>query len=168
MVDLAAQYRSGDHITAEARSAMPLDHDIDEALVNGRADTVLQPGKSLVLTDFSPPSLGAGERLIRLAYRLGLPPSTLSSPFSKPARTRLLATVECPLEGERMAGVALRMGHFLVHGVKAPIAQVDFSPRARLTPPFERVIHGFSWLGDLAASAPREECTATAERMLSA
>jgi len=168
MVDLAAQYRSGDHITAEARSAMPLDHDIDEALVNGRADTVLQPGKSLVLTDFSPPSLGAGERLIRLAYRLGLPPSTLSSPFSKPARTRLLATVECPLEGERMAGVALRMGHFLVHGVKAPIAQVDFSPRARLTPPFERVIHGFSWLGDLAASAPREECTATAERVLSA
>jgi len=147
---------------------MPLDHDIDEALVNGRADTVLQPGKSLVLTDFSPPSLGAGERLIRLAYRLGLPPSTLSSPFSKPARTRLLATVECPLEGERMAGVALRMGHFLVHGVKAPIAQVDFSPRARLTPPFERVIHGFSWLGDLAASAPREECTATAERVLSA
>jgi uncharacterized heparinase superfamily protein len=168
MVDLAAQDRAGDHITAEARSAMPLDHDIDEALVNGRDDTVLQPGKSLVLTDFSPPSLGAGERLIRLAYRLGLPPSTLSSPFSKPARTRLLATVECPLEGERMAGVALRMGHFLVHGVKAPIAQMDFSPRARLTPPFERVIHGFSWLGDLAASAPREECTATAERVLSA
>jgi len=168
MVDLAAQDRAQDHIAAEACSAMPLDQDIDEALVNGRADTILQPGKSLVLTDFSPPSLGAGERLIRLAYRLGLPSSTLTSPFRKPARTRLLATVECPLQGERMAGVALRMGHFLVHGVKAPIGQMDFSPKARLTPPFERVIHGFSWLGDLAASAPREECTATAERVLSA
>jgi uncharacterized heparinase superfamily protein len=168
MVNLAAQDRAGDIMAAEACSAMPLDHDTDEALVNGHADTILQPGKSLVLTDFSPPSLGAGERLIRLAYRLGLPSSTLTSPFSKPARTRLLSTVECPLQGERMAGMALRMGHFLVHGVKAPIGQMDFSPKARLTPPFERVIHGFSWLGDLAASAPREECTATAERVLSA
>lgn len=152
---------------------MPLDHDTDEALViAGQAGdppgAILKPGKSLVLTDFSPPALGAGERFIRLAYRLGVPSSTLTSPFTKPARARMLATVKCPWQGERMAGVALRMGHFLVHGVKAPIAQMDFSPQARLTPPFERVVHGFSWLSDLAASAPREECVSTAERVLAA
>lgn len=158
---------------AEETGAMPLGSDINEELVmegQGAAEpsTILEPGKSLVLSDFAPPALGAGERLIRLAYRLGVPASTLTSPFAKPARTRLLATVQCPLPGERMAGVALRMGHFLVHGVKAPLGQMDFSPKARLTPPFERVVHGFSWLGDLAASAPREECVPTAERVLSA
>ena len=152
---------------------MGFDHDSVEALVTpavggDQPGTLLEPGKSLVLTDFSPPGLGAGERLIRLAYRLGVPSSTLSSPFRKPPQTRMLATVNCPLEGDRMAGIALRMGHFLIHGVKVPIGQMDFSPRARLTPPFERVVHGFSWLGDLAASAPREECVPTAERVLAA
>ncbi len=152
---------------------MGFDRDSVEALITpavggDQPGTLLEPGKSLVLTDFSPPGLGAGERLIRLAYRLGVPSSTLSSPFRKPPHTRMLATVNCPLEGDRMAGIALRMGHFLVHGVKVPIGQMDFSPKARLTPPFERVVHGFSWLGDLAASAPREECVPTAERVLAA
>ncbi|MXO91519.1 heparinase II/III family protein [Pontixanthobacter aquaemixtae] len=128
----------------------------------------LEPGKSLVVTDFAPPSIGPGERFIRLAYRLGVPASTLTSPFTKAAKPRLLATVETPLGGERAAGVALRAGHFLVHGVKAPIAQMDFSPTARLTPPFERVVHGFSWLRDLASSAAREQCTSTAERVMGA
>lgn len=155
------------------RMAMPLDDTNEERLVAGGApddadSEILEPGRSLALTDFAPPSLGAGERLIRMAYRLGVSSSTLTAPFRKPARTRLLATVECPLLGERMAGVALRAGHFLVYGVKAPIAQMDFSPTARLTPPFERTVHGFSWLADLAASAPREQCTATAERVLGA
>lgn len=173
MVGVVAHDRIQDQSAAGGASAMPLDHDTEEALViaqqdGDRPDTILEPGKSLVLSDFSPPALGAGERLIRLAYRLGVPSSTLASPFRKPARTRMLATVNCPLEGERMAGVALRMGHFLVHGVKAPISQMDFSPKARLTPPFERVVHGFAWLGDLAASAPREECVPTAERVLAA
>ncbi len=178
MVDVTPDDRTGEQISAqggaEDGSAMPFDHETDEALVIAGwpappdSDTVLEPGKSLVLTDFAPPTLGAGERFIRLAYRLGVPTATLTSPFTKPARARMLATVKCPLQGERMAGVALRMGHFLVHGVKAPIAQMDFSPKARLTPPFERVVHGFSWLGDLAASAPREECVPTAERVLTA
>ena len=159
--------------------AMPLDTKDDTALVTDAAAThdaathggpseVLQPGRALALSDFSAPSVGAGERFIRLAYRLGVSSSTLTSPFRKPSRARLLATVECPLQAERAAGVALRAGHFLVHGVKAPIAQMDLSPTARLTPPFERVVHGFSWLGDLAACAPREQCTATAERVLAA
>jgi uncharacterized heparinase superfamily protein len=130
------------------------------------AREVIEPGRALALADFSPPALGATERLIRLAYRLGVPGSTLTSPFGKSAKPRLLATVESPLAGERANGVALRAGHFLIYGVKAPIAQMDFAPAARMTPPFERVVHGFTWLRDLAASAPREQCAATAERVL--
>ncbi|MGX7925057.1 heparinase II/III family protein [Tsuneonella sp. HG094] len=128
---------------------------------------VLEAGRALAIADFAPPSLGAGEALIRLAYRMGVSGSTLSRPFGKAAKPRLLGTVESPLTGERAAGVALRAGHFFVHGVKAPIAQMDFQPVAKLTPPFERTVHGFTWLRDLAACAPREQCTATAERVLS-
>ena len=67
-----------------------------------------------------------------------------------------------------MSGTALRAGHFLIHGVKAPIAQIDCSAVARLTPPFERAVHGFTWLADLEACAPRAQCTPTAERVLTA
>ena len=133
-----------------------------------QASELIEPGRALVLTDFNPPAISAGERLIRMAYRMGVSGSTLVAPFRKPAKPRLLATVESPLQGDRVAGVALRAGHFLIHGVKAPIAQMDFSPTARLTPPFERSVHGFAWLRDLSASAPREQCTPTAERILAA
>lgn len=130
------------------------------------APEAIEPGRALVLSDFNPPATTAGERLIRLAYRMGVSGSTLSAPFRKPAKPRLLATVETPLGGERVHGIALRAGHFLVHGVKAPIAQMDFAPAARLIPPFERAVHGFEWLRDLAASAPREQCIETAELVL--
>jgi uncharacterized heparinase superfamily protein len=129
---------------------------------------LLETGRALAIADFGPPSVGAGEALIRLAYRMGFSGRSLTRPFAKPAKPRLLGTVRSPLSGERAAGVALRAGHFFVHGVKAPIAQMDFSPVATLTPPFARTIHGFTWLRDLAACAPREQCTATAERVLAA
>jgi uncharacterized heparinase superfamily protein len=132
------------------------------------AGELIEPGRALVLTDFDPPETTAGERLIRLAYRFGLSGPTLTAPFRKPSKSRLLATAESRLAGDRVAGMALRAGHFLVHGVKAPIAQVDFSAAAKLTPPFERVVHGFTWLRDLEASAPRAQCTHTAERVLAA
>lgn len=155
--------------------AVPLDPDPDEPLAETRADPgngapseLIEPGRALVLSDFTPPETTAGERLIRLAYKFGIPGPTLVAPFRKRAAPRLLATVENPLPGDRVGGMALRAGHFLIHGVKAPIAQIDFSAVARLTPPFERAIHGFSWLDDLAACAPRAQCTATAERVLAA
>ena len=153
-----------------AEPALPLDDAAGEPLVTARDERqeLLEPGRALVLSDLAPPRLGAGEALIRLAYRMGVPGSTLAAPFAKAARPRLLGTVETPLEGDRAAGVALRAGHFLVHGVKAPIAQMEFESSTRLTPPFERVIHGFGWLRDLAASAPREQCLSTAERVLRA
>ena len=165
----------------DGQMAIPLEGgegEAPEALIMGEsaahsahstmARETLEPGRALAITDFDPPSTSAGERLIRLAYRLGVPASTLTTPFAKPSKPRLLATVETPLAGDRASGVALRAGHFLVHGVKAPIGQMDFGPTARLTPPFDRTVHGFSWLRDLASSAPREQCTATAERIMAA
>ncbi|MEY2942571.1 MAG: hypothetical protein RLY97_585, partial [Pseudomonadota bacterium] len=135
---------------------------------NSDAITLIEPGRALALSDFAPPSVGAGERLIRLAYRMGVPGTALTAPFRKPAKPRLLATVANPLAGSKIAGTALRAGHFLVHGLKLPIAQIDYAGIGRLTPPVERVIHGFHWLADLESAAPREQVTATAERILSA
>ena len=110
---------------------------------------LIEPGRALALADFAPPSLGAGEKHIRLAYRIGVPGSALAAPFRKPAKVRLLATVANPLPGDKVAGTALRAGHFLVHGLKLPIAQVDFAGAGRLAAPVERVVHGFHWLADL-------------------
>ena len=161
----------------EPAAAIPLDERAEEPLAKRRARSakhrdstgeVIEPGRALALTDFTPPATSAGEKLIRLAYRLGVSGTTLTAPFRKPIKPRVLATVETPLTGERVAGVALRAGHFLVYGVKAPILQMDFSSVARLMPPFERAVHGFEWLRDLAASAPREQCIPTAERVLAA
>lgn len=132
---------------------------------NGVAD-LIEPGRALALANFASPSLGAGERLMRLAYRLGIPGSALASPFSKPQRPRLLATVANPLPGRKSAGTALRAGHFLVHGLKLPIAQIDFAGPARLAAPVERLVHGFHWLADLEAAAPREQVAPVAEQIL--
>src|SRR5687768_11927642 len=144
--------------------AIPLEGGSDEALVE--RTELIEPGRALALADFDAPAISAGERLIRLAYRLGVSGHTLSSPFRRPVRPRMLATVASPLHGDPVAGTALRAGHFLVHGVKIPIAQVDFSPAAKLAPPFERTLHGFTWMRDLEACAPRAQCMQTAERVL--
>ena len=165
---------------AETQSALPLnpspgaapvvdggtkETDKDRRSAPREAGEVLEPGRALAIADFAPPSLSAGERLIRMAYRMGVPGGTLAAPFAKPAKQRILATVASPRPGRRQAGVALRAGHFLINGVKAPIAQMDFGQNAHLTPPFERTVHGFTWLRDLAASAPRDQVTGTAERI---
>ncbi len=126
--------------------------------------STIEPGRALALADFSPPAVGAGERLIRFAYSVGLPSGALN-PFRKRASPRLTATVANPLPGDVAAGIALRAGHFLLHGVKAPIADVEFTG-PRLSPPFERMVHGFAWLADLESCAPRPQCTAVAERVL--
>ena len=171
MIEAMSQTR--DHTTPDdglAAPAIPLGQGNDslvEPAAPGQSELV-EPGRALALADFSPPSLGAGERLLRLAYRMGVPGSTLAAPFRKPAKPRLLATVLNPLPGQKMAGPAIRAGHFLVHGVKAPIAQIDFAGAARMAPPLERVVHSFAWLADLEASAPREQIVPVAERVLAA
>ena len=171
MADTVLQHRR----TADAETAaIPLAGGDEGGLVIEAAETaqspgeLVEPGRALALADFAPPAVGAGERLIRLAYRFGISGSALSAPFRKPAKARLLATVANPLPGSRIAGTALRAGHFLVHGVKSPIAQIDFAGAARLAPPLEKVVHSFSWLADLEACAPREAVAPVAERVLAA
>jgi len=129
---------------------------------------VIEPGRALALTDFSLPSTTAGERFVRLAYRLGVPGSILTSPLGPKSKLRLLATVRAPIPGSRVGGTALRAGHFQVHGARTPIAQVDYSGVARMPAPLERLVHGFSWLADLEACAPRAQVTPVAERILTA
>lgn len=150
-------------------------HESADDLAGGSAPTrtgqpidEIEPGRALTLTDFTPPDIGAGERLIRFAYRMGVPGSMLVSPVGKKSKLRLLATVTNPLPGQRVAGTALRAGHFLIHGAKTPIAQVDYAGAARVSPPLERVVHGFSWLADLDACAQRNQVAPIAERILTA
>ena len=126
-----------------------------------------EPSRALALSDVIAVHAGPGEALIRLAYRLGVPGHALATPFRRPPPLRVLATVESPNRGDRAAGTALRAGHFLIHGVRLPIASFDFSPAAHHAPGVERVLHSFSWLADLAASAPRSDGAAVAERIAS-
>ncbi|GMN03362.1 heparinase II/III family protein [Erythrobacter sp. MTPC3] len=135
----------------------------DEA--EGRANDNVETSRALALTDVIAPRTRPGEALIRLAYKMGVPGHALAAPFRRPTAMRVLATVESPVTGDRAAGTALRAGHFLIHGVKQPIGQIDFDPNARLAPGIERALHSFSWLYDLAASAPRADCVAVAERI---
>lgn len=120
-------------------------------------DIPLDPSRSLTVSDVAPPSGNAIDALVRFAYKCGVPASVLAAPFAKDHKARLLTRVSDPLSGDRAAGMAIRAGHFLVHGVKAPIAQVDYGPASRLTPPFTRLIHGFEWMRDLAAAASPKE-----------
>lgn len=139
----------------------------------GTAAAMPEPGsapidssRALTVSDLAPPGAGPLDTLLRAAYRWGVPGHLLASPFGKRTRPRLLTIPETPLPGDRAAGVALRAGHFQVHGLKAPIGQVDMGPNASLTPPFRRVVHGFAWLRDLSSCAAREQCADTGQRLL--
>ncbi len=155
---------------ADLDRALPLGGG-EELLVERGADALpgsvrIEPSRALALSDLQPPPAGPVESLLRWAYRLGVPGSVLAAPLRKPAAPRLLATVSTPLAGDRAAGVALRAGQFLVHGLKAPVGRVDFASNTPLTPPLQRTVHGFTWLRDLAACAPREECAEVGEPLL--
>ena len=124
-----------------------------------------EPSRALALSDVIAVKSGPGEALIRLAYRMGIPGHAIAAPFRRPQAVRVTATVESPNRGDRTAGTALRAGHFLIHGVRLPISSFDFSPAAHHAPGVERVVHSFGWLADLAASAPRADGAAVAERI---
>ncbi|MDP3675983.1 MAG: heparinase II/III family protein [Novosphingobium sp.] len=154
----------GPALAMTASSAGDVAH-IAEAPEAAAPGEIIEPGRVLALADFAPPSLGAGERLVRLAYRLGVPGGVLRAPFRKAPRARLLATVENPLPGQRAAGTALRAGWLTVHGGRLALADLDYASKT-ITPPFERALHGFRWLDDLAAIGPRETGAPIAERLL--
>ncbi|MXO51829.1 heparinase [Erythrobacter gaetbuli] len=145
--------------------ALPLGS-AEESLVTSPAITEpeaeIEPARALVLADFQPPRTGPLHTAMRWAYRIGIPGQVLSSPLRKPAKPRLLGTVESPLVGNRSAGVALRAGLFMAGGMKLPLGKLDFGSPSKLAPPFVRSVHGFTWMRDLAASAPRTQCVGTA------
>jgi len=159
--DDAASRKSGESAIPLAKGEEPL---VVAASDPGHAAPE-EPARALVLSDMIAPRSKPGESLIRMAYRMGVPGHALAAPFRRKEPIRLLATVDTPNTGDRAAGIALRAGHFSVHGGKHPIAQLDLAPNARLSPGLERTLHSFSWLSDLAASAPREECVPVAERI---
>lgn len=176
--EVRAKVRSGSRNHGDVR-AIPLGAQAEEGVLHdddaldysddrhgSGAGELIEPGRALALTDLNPPEIGTGERLIRLAYRLGVPGSMLVSPVAKRSKLRLLATVTSPLPGNRVSGTALRAGHFLVHGAKTPIAQIDYAGTARATPPLERIVQGFGWLADLEACTPRNQAAGVAERIL--
>ena len=166
---------------AASASAIPLNGASEEGLLRDsdrneaasladldETGELIEPGRALALVDFAPPTVGAGERLIRIAYRAGIPSGLLTSPLGKSAKTRVLATVAAPMRGNKVCGMALRAGHFFIHGAKAPIVGIDFGGAARLAPPVERAVHSFGWLADLEAAGPREQVAPVAERILAA
>ena len=161
----AASIGAGAGAAGEGRHSLALPLGLDsEPLVQGQGDDGrpeaqrLDPSRALVLADFAPPHVNPLDTALRWAYRLGVPGSVLTSPLRKPANPRLLATVASPLEGERATGVALRAGHFLVHGVKAPIGQVDFKNPVELAKTQQQAV------GQRQRPA-RERCTGTARRI---
>ena len=121
----------------------------------------LEPSRALVPADFALPDTGPIEAAMRWAYRLGVPGAVLAAPLRKPVRPRLLAMVETPLAGDRASGMALRAGNFQVAGLKAPVARIDFASPSKLTAPFARAVHGFTWMRDLSSCAPRGQCADT-------
>lgn len=125
----------------------------------------LEPARSLIPADFASPDSGPIEAAMRWAYKLGIPASVLCAPLRKPARPRFLAMVETPLAGDRASGMALRAGYFQVAGLKAPIEKLDFASPSKLTPPFARAVHGFTWMRDLSSCAPRGQCADTSGRI---
>jgi uncharacterized heparinase superfamily protein len=127
-----------------------------------------EPGSATKAPEFEAPSVSAAEWATRNLYRAGVPAHALVAPFRKPPPLRLKAAVENPLPGDRVSGMALRAGHFLICGTKLPIEQADLSPAARLAPAVEATLHGFTWLRDLATCAPPQQCADVAELLLEA
>ena len=157
---------------APAQPALPLPRNRREPLIRAVAEAAftedvepLEPARALVPTDFARKS-NPFDTALGWAYRLGVPGALLAAPLRKPAKLRLLATVASPLEGDRARGTAIRAGHFVVEGLKLPLGDVDFAPSARLAMPQQRLLHGFSWLRDLAAAAPRETAAPIAEKLV--
>jgi uncharacterized heparinase superfamily protein len=179
MVDASTRTLQDESASHEEAAAIPLGDALEESVVSDLPEQnpdaaesaaepgeLIEPGRALAIADFSPPPVGPGERFLRMAYRFGVPASMLSSPLGRRSKPRVLATVTNPLPGSRMSGTALRAGHFLVHGAKTAISQVDFQGAGRLTPPLERCVHAFTWLDDLEACGAREQVAPIAERIM--
>jgi uncharacterized heparinase superfamily protein len=124
----------------------------------------IEPGKRLIrLADDK--GLSLAERLAnhfyRLTWRTPLHAMRLKGKFP----LKLLAVPDDPVPGDARAGKALRLGYFLFRGRKQPIETLDFT-KLDLHPDFADYLHGFHWLRDLAAAAPRDQAAPVAEEIM--
>jgi uncharacterized heparinase superfamily protein len=144
-------------------------HDEPEFDIGGPADGMLASAADAIeiatLAGLTLPRASTADTIVRLGYRIGIPPHFLARPLGRKVKPRLLATVENPLPGDRVAGTALRTGQVLVHGALLPLGAIDYREPGRLPPPLARSLHGFHWLADLEAGAPRESVSGIAERL---
>lgn len=165
-----------DHLLLDAdpkvlpeQRALPLPRDRREPHARAATDPVphgdmapLDPTRALAPVDFVPRA-NPFDAAIGWAYGLGVPGPLLAAPLRKPARPRLLGTVHSPLHGDRSRGTAIRAGHFVVEGMRLPLADADFSASAHHAMPLQKLLHGFTWLRDLAAAASRDLAAPIAE-----
>ncbi|MBL8656146.1 MAG: heparinase II/III family protein [Altererythrobacter sp.] len=146
------------------RGKEPLIRAVAEARYEDETVEPLGSARALVPADFAR-NEKPFDAALAWAYRLGIPGAMLSAPLRKPAKLRLLATVASPFAGDRSRGKAIRAGYFLIEGLRLPLADADFAPTAHLPRPQQKLLHGFSWLRDLAAAGQRESTAPIAEAL---
>lgn len=120
---------------------------------------------ALMLQEQDDDTLTLGERVINRFYKLAWP--TALSRFMGEEKTplRLLCLPQDPIAGDNARGMAVRAGYFHHLGIKQGIAEFD-AVGARLPAGFQEYYHGFHWLRDFAATAPREQLRAEAEYLV--
>ncbi|MEO1046244.1 MAG: heparinase II/III family protein [Pseudomonadota bacterium] len=121
--------------------------------------------RALVIRGDDDKGLSLSERLINSVYRL-----TWRTPLHKlrlkaSAPLRLLMVPADPIAGNAARGTAIRAGHFRYLGLQQPVRDYDFDTM-KLPPGFQDYLHGFGWLRDLAAAAPRDKVRELAERLV--
>ncbi|WP_438728835.1 heparinase II/III family protein [Parasphingorhabdus sp. DH2-15] len=132
---------------------------IDDA---GDSDQVQQ---ALMLQAEEDDSLSMGERAINRFYRLAWPTALSRFVVDEKLPLRLLCLPQDTISGDNARGMAIRAGFFHFLGIKQKIDGFDHLG-AKLPPGFQEYYHGFHWLRDFAATAPREQLRSDAEAMV--
>jgi len=126
-------------------------------------DDGIEPGKRLIrVGDDRGLSLfeRLGYRLHRMAWRTPLHRLRLRGRMP----LRLLCVPKDPVAGDKSAGAALLSGTMRHGGTELAVAELDFTTLGRPAD-FDRYLHSFAWLRDLAAAATRERGAKIAEAL---
>lgn len=78
---------------------------------------------------------------------------------------KLLTVPDDPIPGDRTAGEAIMAGRLVHRGQSRIIEDIDFA-KPDVAPSFLDYLHGFGWLRDLAAAAPRADAAPVAEAIM--
>lgn len=158
--------KTADRAAIATDGALADDQIIGEKLGSPNADIADEiAGRSLVIRGDNGKGLSLSERLINSVYRL-----TWRTPLHKlrlkaQAPLRLIALPQDPIMGNAARGTAIRAGHFRYLGIQQPVKDYNFDT-TKLPHGFQDYLHGFGWLRDLAAAAPRDNVRPLAEKLL--